>query len=469
MDHLGAAVDLLVAVRHRDRVELAARAVAAQDAGRVLPGDRRAGLDLRPRDLGVAATAVAALRHEVIDAALALRVARIPILHRRIFDLGVIERHEFNHRRMQLIFVAHRRGATLEIGNVSAAIRDDQRALELPRLLLVDAEVGGQLHRAAHAFGHVDERAVREHGRVERRVVVVRLRHDGAHVLLHEFGVLAHRFRDRAEDHAGLLEFVLEGGDDRDAVEHGIDGHARPLDARQHLALAQRDAELLVGPEQLRIDLVEALRAFRRFRRGVVVEILEIDLGVAHAGPGGLFHGLPARQGFEAPREHPLGLPLLGRDEAHDVGVEAFGRLYRLDVGLEAVLVLVDIDLSDLVDGLLDCGHRALSRLAVQAARLRRRASVVSHASRKASMSRAVVVGPVLTRRVQRARSSGTPMAASTWLAATLPDEQAEPELTAMPARSSDISEVSAAIPGVAKSVVLGRRRLCSAKITVSA
>jgi Fe-S cluster assembly protein SufB len=34
MDHLGAGIDLLHAVRHRDRVELATGIVAAQDAGR---------------------------------------------------------------------------------------------------------------------------------------------------------------------------------------------------------------------------------------------------------------------------------------------------------------------------------------------------------------------------------------------------------------------------------------------------
>src|ERR1700689_5300016 len=48
MDHLGAGIDLLVAVRDRDRIELAARIIAAQDAARIFPGDRRAGLDLGP-------------------------------------------------------------------------------------------------------------------------------------------------------------------------------------------------------------------------------------------------------------------------------------------------------------------------------------------------------------------------------------------------------------------------------------
>src|SRR5688572_29210551 len=48
MQHLGAAIDLLVAVRDRDRVELAARVIAAQDAARIFPGDGGAGFELGP-------------------------------------------------------------------------------------------------------------------------------------------------------------------------------------------------------------------------------------------------------------------------------------------------------------------------------------------------------------------------------------------------------------------------------------
>src|SRR5215470_6631818 len=86
MDHLCAGVDLLIAVGDGDRVELAARAIAAQDAARILPGDGGAGLDLCPGDVRVAAMTVAALRDEVEDAAAALAVARIPVLHRRVLD-----------------------------------------------------------------------------------------------------------------------------------------------------------------------------------------------------------------------------------------------------------------------------------------------------------------------------------------------------------------------------------------------
>src|SRR3954462_4573785 len=77
MDHLGAAIDLLVSVRDRDRVKLAARIVAAQDAGRIFPGDGGTGLDLGPGDLRIVAAAVATLGDEIVDAALAFGIAGV--------------------------------------------------------------------------------------------------------------------------------------------------------------------------------------------------------------------------------------------------------------------------------------------------------------------------------------------------------------------------------------------------------
>jgi len=56
-------------------IKFAARIVAAQDAARILPGDRRAGLDLGPGNLRIVAAAIAALGDEIVDAALAFGIA----------------------------------------------------------------------------------------------------------------------------------------------------------------------------------------------------------------------------------------------------------------------------------------------------------------------------------------------------------------------------------------------------------
>ena len=293
-------------------------------------------------------------------------VARIPVLDGRILDLGIVERDQLDHGGVELVLVAHRRGAAFEVADVGALVGDDQRALELAGILLVDAEIGRQLHRAAHARRHVDERAVGEHRRIERGEEIVADRHHRAEILLHQFGMLVHRFRDRHEQHAGLGELRLERGGDRNRIEHRIDRDAaaavsprhrrlavRLLDAEQDLPLAQRDAELLVGAQDFRVDLVERLRPVLLLRRGVVVDVLVVDRPVFDLGPFRLAHGQPALVGVEPPGEHPLGLVLLRRDEPDRVFRKALGGLVGFDQRLEAILVLVDVDTADLIDGLL--------------------------------------------------------------------------------------------------------------------
>ncbi len=111
VDHLGAGVGLLVVVGDGDGIELALRLVAAQDAGRVFPGDGRAGLDLGPHHLGPCLAAIRALGDEVVDAALAFLVAGEPVLDGRILDLGILQHDDLDHRGMQLRHVALGRGA----------------------------------------------------------------------------------------------------------------------------------------------------------------------------------------------------------------------------------------------------------------------------------------------------------------------------------------------------------------------
>ncbi len=83
-----------------------------------------------------------ALGHEIIDAALPVLVARVPVLYGRILDLRVLHRNQFHNRRMQLVAVTQRRGAAFEIGNIAVILGHDQRALELTGLHGVDAKIG---------------------------------------------------------------------------------------------------------------------------------------------------------------------------------------------------------------------------------------------------------------------------------------------------------------------------------------
>ena len=276
---------------------------------------------------------------------------------------------------MQLVFVAHRRGAAFKVGDVRALVGDDERAFELAGVLGIDAEVGRQLHRAAHALWDVDERSVGKHGGVQRGIEVVGLRHHGEQVLLDQFRVFADGLGDRAEDDAGLGQLLLERGHHRNRVEHCVHGHlaggvglafdviqlarlALLAHAGEDFLLLQRNAQLGVGRQQFRIHLVQRLGAGLALGCCVVVDVVEVDLRIVDLGPGGLVHLQPATIGVEALLEHPLGLFLLGRNEADHVFRQALGGHVGLDHGLEAVLVLVDVDFPDAFD-CFDIGHFA--------------------------------------------------------------------------------------------------------------
>ena len=123
---------------------------------------------------------------------------------------------------MQLVFIAHRRGAAFQIGNVRPRISDDQRAFELSRAFGIDAEIGGKLHRAAHALRDVDKAAIGEDSAIQSSEEIIALRHDGAQIFLHQFGMRLHRLTDRAEDDAIFFQPILEGGGNRNAIEHRI-------------------------------------------------------------------------------------------------------------------------------------------------------------------------------------------------------------------------------------------------------
>ena len=244
-----------------------------------------------------------------------------------------------------------------------------------PVLLLVDAEIGRQLHRAAHARRHVDERAVGEHRRIERGEEIVADRHHGAEIFLHQIGMLLHRLRDRHEQHAGLGQLRLERGRDRNRIEHRVDRDAAVAVAA--LACPHRRRRRSSGCRAAPRARAAECRASRRcagspdrsrratsavllLRRGVVIDVLVVDRAVLDLGPFRLAHGEPAPVGVEPPRQHPFGLVLLRRNETDRILGQALRGLLGFDQRLKAILVLVDVDTADLIDGLLYCRHSSL-------------------------------------------------------------------------------------------------------------
>src|SRR4029077_13704315 len=64
--------------------------------------------------------------------------------------------------------------------------------------------------------------------------------------------------------------------------------------------------------------------------------------------------------GVEPPRQHPFGLALLRRNEPDGVFAKALRGLLRFNQRLESILILIDVDTADLIDGLLHCRHSSL-------------------------------------------------------------------------------------------------------------
>ncbi len=187
--------------------------------------------------------------------------------------------------------------------------------------------------------------------------------------------MLADGFGDRTEDHASLGKFCLERRDNRNTVEHGINSHAaRCIDvigwvavdfarialfahASKDFLLAQRNTKLFVSAKQFRVDFIKRLRARLILRRRIIIDVLEVDLGILDACPCWLFHGEPAFIGLQTPLKHPFRLVFLGGNEANDIFIKPLWCLLRFDCRFEAVLILVHVQAANLINGLLHCRH----------------------------------------------------------------------------------------------------------------
>ncbi len=243
---------------------------------------------------------------------------------------------------MQLVLVAHRCCAALHVADIRALVGDDERTLELSRALRVDAEVAGELHRAAHPFRDVAERAVAEYGGVERRVEIVPGRNDRGEIFPDEFRMFAHGLRERAEDDSLLLECSTEGRLHRDRVKDRIDGHAR-----EGFPLVERYSQLVESLFELGVNLLRTVAVL--LRRGIVYNVLKVNLGDVQMPPFRRRHPLPFAEGVETEVQQPPRLLLLRGNKAYDVLVQALGDELLLKIRHEAVFIFLPGDVFDYI------------------------------------------------------------------------------------------------------------------------
>jgi hypothetical protein len=237
--------------------------------------------------------------------------------------------------------------------HVRVLVDDNQRALELAHVLRVDAEVGLERQVDVDARRHVDERAARPDGRVERRELVVVLRDDRAHVLADDVLVLAERRVHVEEEHATAGELLLE------LVVDDL-GFVLGTDAGEVLLLRLRDSELVPRVLDVRgqvLPLVGLLLG----RADVVVDVVEVDLGDV-AAPRRERAREEVVEALVAELPHPVRLVLVGRDRVDELVREPAAGLEEVVLrDVEAVLDLV-VGADPLDDlGLGDGGHAVTS------------------------------------------------------------------------------------------------------------
>jgi len=221
--------------------------------------------------------------------------------------------------------------------HLGALVGDDQRPLELPGVLGVDAEVRLERHLHLDAGRHVDERAPRPHARVEGGELVVAGWDHRAEVLLDDVGVLTQRRVHVAEQDPLLLEVdPVAVVDDLGVVLRG--------DAGEVLALGLGDAQLLVGLAHL-LGQVVPLVGLRGGRLQVVVDVLEVDVGHVDGEPRRHRLALEGLEAALAEPGHPPRLALPPRDLVDDAVVEALLRGEGvLDLVAPAELVLGQVE-----------------------------------------------------------------------------------------------------------------------------
>ena len=293
MDHLAAGILVLPSSSERHGQDLRLGSGLHHVDARVLHGDLGAEIAVDPFHRGIA-VGHGALGDQVV------RVGR-PVLNRGVAAARAFLHNDLHHRAVQRVGCVDRRRAPFHIVHIRAGLADDERALKLPHVLSIDAEVRLQWDIHMHAGGDVHERPTGPDGRVQRSQFVVFRRDHRPEVLAHDVGVLPQRRVGVQEDDPELLPLLFQVMIDRlTLVLRACPG--------QKLPLRLRDPQLFKGVLDILGNLVPAPLLLLRGLQ-VVVDVVKVDLGEVGAPDR---HGalLEMLERMQPVRPHPLRLIL---------------------------------------------------------------------------------------------------------------------------------------------------------------
>ena len=265
MDELGAGILMLAGRGEGDREDLPVGPRFRHPHGRILHRQVAAEIAVDPfHRRGLAADGP--LRDEVVDVV-------GPVLDRRVATAAVLLHDHLDDGRMEALGRVHRGGAALDVVHVGPLIDDDQRPLELPHALGIDAEIGLEREFDRHSLRDVDERTTRPDRRIERGELVVGRGDDLPEVLPQEVRVLADGGVGVGEDHPLLRQILLERTVDHLALE-------LRLDPGEELPLRLGDPQAFERLLDLLRHVVPGLSLVIR-RLEVIEDFLEVDADVS--------------------------------------------------------------------------------------------------------------------------------------------------------------------------------------------
>ena len=239
---------------------------------------------------------------------------------------------------MQLVFVALWRRTALQIADIAFIVGNNQCPFKLAGVSGVDAKIGGKFHRAANALGNINKRTVGKNCRIQAGKKIVGIGNNAAEVFFDQLRMFFDSLGNRTENNPLFGQPRPVGRGDRNAVKNGVHRN----DPGQNFLLFERDSELFIGIQKLRINLVQTLGSIGLlFGGGIVKQILIIYLVIGKLGPSRFAHCLPKLKSLQPPFQQPAGFAFFLRDQADNFGIEPLGNRFRLNVGYKTIFVLV--------------------------------------------------------------------------------------------------------------------------------
>ena len=127
---------------------------------------------------------------------------------------------------MELVGIKLWGSTPLEVAHGGSFFRHNESALKLTTLLVINTEVGRQVHGAFHAFRNEYKRSIGKHSAVECGEEIVTRGDDGTKIFFDEFRMFLDRFTEGTEDNAFFSEAIFIGRGNGYRIKYDVYCHS---------------------------------------------------------------------------------------------------------------------------------------------------------------------------------------------------------------------------------------------------